>query len=616
MNGTQSPINVPEKEDSETYQLFKKNQTWYWIFQGVFLILNLSLFILYLYTHPSQLWILITIGIFMCLLWGFVLFLQSRKVHQLRKQSIEMRRRYCYRQAQIHSTTKGAPQVYPRELPKMYSWNILGRIVIVLLLCLWGIIIFTYRYSASNTRCFKQVSDYFQSIRTNEAALTSFFSQMPKGGDLHHHLSGSIYAESFWLYAVNNKWWIGIENGVPSISEKKTTKNNIRLDRLQKPNQYNRYKQMILREWSVKDHYPAYNPGDLHFFESFEKFGKAKDSSFLWKWLVEIKKRAAIENVQYVETMLNKLKPVINSSAIKQIKQLFNNDKKPVDTEIIAQLPEAYKLLKQAGIENATKLYIDNQLMIAHNASVKDSPEFLMRYLAIADRTESPAQFFIDLVTAFESTTHPGRLIVGINILNREDNDIAVRDYNLHMAMIQYLRKIYNSTNISLHAGELTLGLVEPEQLGWHIKEAITKGGAKRIGHGTDIGYDPNCRSTLERMKDSSIAIEINLWSNEFILNVKNDQHPISLYFRAGVPIVLGTDDAGVLRSNLTRQFVLLALRYPEISYTDIQNIIRNSIRYSFIYDRQVKEKMITELDERLKLFEKNILPPDAASAG
>jgi hypothetical protein len=31
-------------------------------------------------------------------------------------------------------------------------------------------------------------------IRNNEAALTAF-SQMPKGGDLHHHFSGSVYAE-------------------------------------------------------------------------------------------------------------------------------------------------------------------------------------------------------------------------------------------------------------------------------------------------------------------------------------------------------------------------------------------------------------------------------------
>ncbi|UUZ50440.1 hypothetical protein LP420_11560 [Massilia sp. B-10] len=43
------------------------------------------------------------------------------------------------------------------------------------------------------------------------AELTLFFSQMPKGGDLHHHYSGAIYAEQFisWVdkqgYCINKQ---------------------------------------------------------------------------------------------------------------------------------------------------------------------------------------------------------------------------------------------------------------------------------------------------------------------------------------------------------------------------------------------------------------------------
>lgn len=29
------------------------------------------------------------------------------------------------------------------------------------------------------------------------ASLFAFFSSMPKGGDLHHHYSGSVYAETY-----------------------------------------------------------------------------------------------------------------------------------------------------------------------------------------------------------------------------------------------------------------------------------------------------------------------------------------------------------------------------------------------------------------------------------
>ena len=37
---------------------------------------------------------------------------------------------------------------------------------------------------------------YFASIRNNPSLLLAFLADMPKGGDLHNHLSGAIYAES------------------------------------------------------------------------------------------------------------------------------------------------------------------------------------------------------------------------------------------------------------------------------------------------------------------------------------------------------------------------------------------------------------------------------------
>jgi hypothetical protein len=37
-------------------------------------------------------------------------------------------------------------------------------------------------------------SDPVAAIRNNKAMLQYFFSQMPKGGELHNHLTGSVYA--------------------------------------------------------------------------------------------------------------------------------------------------------------------------------------------------------------------------------------------------------------------------------------------------------------------------------------------------------------------------------------------------------------------------------------
>jgi adenosine deaminase/adenosine deaminase CECR1 len=89
-------------------------------------------------------------------------------------------------------------------------------------------------------------------------------------------------------------------------------------------------------------------------------------------------------------------------------------------------------------------------------------------------------------------------------------------------------------------------------------------------------------------------------------LKVKENRHPITLYKEFGVPIVISTDDAGILRTNMTEQYVLLAKRYKDISYSDIKQFVYNSINYSFIKEESVKESLVDDLDIRFQNFEAN----------
>jgi hypothetical protein len=57
----------------------------------------------------------------------------------------------------------------------------------------------------------KYATDYLNSIRDNRALLTVFFQQMPKGGDLHHHFSGSVYAETYFDFVVNSDYWVNVK---------------------------------------------------------------------------------------------------------------------------------------------------------------------------------------------------------------------------------------------------------------------------------------------------------------------------------------------------------------------------------------------------------------------
>ena len=57
---------------------------------------------------------------------------------------------------------------------------------------------------SSSTDATEATSRHLANIRDNPTELLLFLSEMPKGGDLHNHLSGSIYAESFIRWAAED----------------------------------------------------------------------------------------------------------------------------------------------------------------------------------------------------------------------------------------------------------------------------------------------------------------------------------------------------------------------------------------------------------------------------
>ena len=178
----------------------------------------------------------------------------------------------------------------------------------------------------------------------------------------------------------------------------------------------------------------------------------------------------------------------------------------------------------------------------------------------------------------------------------------AMADYQLHMQMFRFMKTRFPKVHIAAHAGELALGMVPPEELTHHIRDAIEIAGAERIGHGVDIVYEQSAPGLLRKMRDNHIAVEINLTSNEFILGVRDEAHPVTIYNRFGVPVVLSSDDSGVSRNTLTGEYVLLACRY-RFSYDDIKKAVYNSIEYSFM-SAQDKEKNRKTLDARYLKFE------------
>jgi len=190
-------------------------------------------------------------------------------------------------------------------------------------------------------------------------------------------------------------------------------------------------------------------------------------------------------------------------------------------------------------------------------------------------------QVFAQTLAGFELASSDPR-VVAINYVQAEDGINSMRNYHLHMQMVDFAKRLYPKVHITLHAGELVSGLVPPEGLRFHIREAIEIGHAERIGHGVDIMYETGALQLLNEMRTKRIAVEINLTSNDLILGLRGIDHPFPIFRKYGVPVVISTDDEGVNRSHLTQEYERAVLTYG-LTYSDVKQLVRNSLEYSFL---------------------------------
>ena len=434
------------------------------------------------------------------------------------------------------------------------------------------------------------------------AELTLFFSQMPKGGDLHHHYSGAVYAESYVDFL--DKQGVCVNKHTFRVE---TDKAVIEAERAKAPTARNCLStaevyaddatwRELLQRWSSKDfanHGALQPPPDRQFFQTFGYFGPVSNANF-HDGLVEIKQRAIQENVGYVETMF-KMSPFVVNKEFDQ--QAWDNAGK--DAALDAQMRAWMNALDADEGFNAK--ITDFVARIDEAAAGIDDDNFTMRYQTYVLRLLNPSQVFSSMLAGFKSASKGGK-IVGVNIVGQESQMVSMRDYTLHMKMFRFLKSVYPDVKIALHAGELALGDVPPEQLEFHIDQALNIAGAQRIGHGIDLAHESNAPAIMKAMREKDIPVEINLTSNAFINGVKGEDHPVTLYRKYGVPYVISTDDAGVTRHNLANEYVLFASRYKP-NYTELKKASYNSIRYSFLAPAD-KTRLTRQLDARFAKFE------------
>jgi adenosine deaminase len=437
------------------------------------------------------------------------------------------------------------------------------------------------------------------------AELTMFFSQMPKGADLHHHYSGALYAEQYVEFldkqgfCVNklsyrietNKAVIDAERALPPAARSCLSSSELVADDLT-------YRELLQR-WSSKDfnnHGAIQPPPDRQFFQTFGFFGPVSNANFN-EGLQALKARAILENVSYIETMF-KLAPFVQDAGFDATAWQQGQD----DAGFTALMrSELARLEGDASFNRGVSDYVAK---IAAAAAGIDDASFTMRYQAYVLRLLAPSQVFSSMVAGFKAASQSD-LIVGVNIVGQESQAVSMRDYTLHMKMFRFLKNHYPKVKVALHAGELALGDVPPEGLKFHIDQAVNLAGADRIGHGIDLAHESNVLALMKKMREAGIPVEVNLTSNDFINGVRGDNHPVTLYRKHGVPFVLSTDDAGVTRHNLSNEYMLFASRYRP-DYAEVKKLSYNGVRYAFLPDAQ-KQRLTHQLDQRFSHFEAQI---------
>ena len=514
----------------------------------------------------------------------------------------------------------------------------------------------------------QRTARYFESIKAQPLELYAFLRKMPKGGDLHLHLTGSIYAESYIEWAAKVK---------PDLCVNQTTFALVQCDGSANPPASRAltdgvlYRRMV-DAWSMRNSEYAGQSGHDQFFDAFGKFGPAGFDRY-GDMVAEVASRAAREGVSYLEMMLtpdngksrvaaSKLDwpsddeitamseaDRTNFFAKKRQELIANGILQPLTGDNNGAVQESMNLLDQVEKKKRDLLNCDDP------NKAKPGCEVIIRYIFQVGRSAAQREVFAQMIAAMEVAKADPRL-VGLNLVQAEDTRPAMNNFNVQMLMLEYVRKVkesekgYQGANITLHAGELAPGLVPPEGLRFHIRDSVKKAQARRIGHGVDIMYEDEPHKLLKEMADRNVLVEICLSSNDKILGVRGKEHPLAMYLKYNVPVALATDDLGISRSEMTREYVRAA-EDQGLGYLQLKTMARASLEHAFVdgkslwanpkklarvrecsgpasyeekplpecrnyLDNNEKARLQWEMEKAFALFEKSVTGMEAVRAG
>jgi adenosine deaminase len=421
-----------------------------------------------------------------------------------------------------------------------------------------------------------------ESIRSDPSLLLAFLRDMPKGGDLHNHLVGAIYAESYIGFAARDGLCVDRTIAVLLPSPCDPDKNQVpAATALTNPVLY---RQMI-DAYSMRNFQASQQPAHDHFFDAFLKFDAATQAHH-GEMLAEVISRAAAQHEVYLELMLGPGRAqAMRTAAEAGWEEDLPRLREKLMAHGLADAVAAGRRELDEDEASMREVLGCSSAVPALETSPPSGPDqgcgVTVRYIYDVLRGFPPEQVFAQMLQAFELARADPRM-VAVNLVMPEDAYVPMRDFDLHMRMLGYLHGVYPGVHITLHAGELAPGLVPPKALRFHIRESIMKGHAERIGHGVDVMHEDDPLGLLREMAGHGVLVEICLTSNDMILGVRGIEHPLPMYLRYGVPVAICTDDEGVARSDLTWEYKRAVETYS-LTYAQLKKMARDSLEHSFL---------------------------------
>ncbi|MEV7969417.1 hypothetical protein AB0O34_26040 [Sphaerisporangium sp. NPDC088356] len=420
-----------------------------------------------------------------------------------------------------------------------------------------------------------RVEAYLDGIRQEPGRLREFALDLPKGADIHAHLSGSVPTRGLLGSAMRDGLCLDTTSfaaSAPPCRAGQRPARDVATD--------TSFGDDVMRAWSMQSFTPGGESGHDHFFATFGKFGAA--AAHKGEMLAAFASQAAAENEFALEVMLSR-----QPGAIGELAKKVGSDPDParLRDRLLAGGAMA-TIVKAARADADADLKEMRATLRCDKEGADPGCELPLRFILQVTRTNAPEVVFAQMLLGFELAEADQRY-AGLNLVAPEDDPVALRDYRLHMRMLGYLRGVYSKAHIALHAGELVPGIAPAGDLRFHIGEAVRTGKAERVGHGVDITGEDGSGALLAEMARKHVLVEIALTSNCQILRVCGDRHPFAAYRRAGVPVTLVTDDAGIEHTDLTSEYTRAITTYG-LRYADVKSMARAALDHGFLQGRSL----------------------------